>query len=89
MKKGAGIVARANAIARVNEAVAEVDRLREINTDLMEVLEDCAESLNFWLSKAGCPTEDSAPKSDADSCGGIATLVQARNVLSRAKEAMK
>ena len=58
-------------------------RLFAAAPDLLEALKDCAENLNFWLSKAGCPTEDAAPKSDADSYGGIAALVQARAAIAK------
>ncbi len=57
---------------------AEAARVAE----LAEVLEDCAELVNLWASKAGCQTEDAALKSDAEDFGSLSALRRARTVLA-------
>lgn len=53
---------------------------------LAGVLEDCAELVNLWASKAGCGTEDAALKSDAEDFGSLSALRRARTVLAATPE---
>ncbi len=71
---------RAQFNLRIQRTIA-VEALEKRVAKLEEMLEECAELINLWASKAGCQTEDAALKSDAEDFGSLSILTRISTVL--------
>ena len=70
---------------RVIIAPEDASHLIAAAPELLEALKETSESLNFWMSKNGFPTEDASPLSDADCNTDFYVLRQAREAINKAE----